>query len=169
MNYRNPTLSRISSGGKKGKTRYVCQLCTRTLDDCLFADEVTKKITPFCKTCRHILQERKDADFFDAEDSSRALSNRQSNISNVSEQIQSSPYSTELEINNDPTLYTANLIRSYVKKERKRKQRCLELSVGVVPSPKWILQWNNAEFQSSLYIATALYHRSLDNTNILNS
>lgn len=34
------------------KTRFKCRMCFRILDDCLFVDEQTKLLTPFCKFCR---------------------------------------------------------------------------------------------------------------------
>lgn len=163
MSFRTLALPRIPSGGRTGKTRYVCQLCARTLDDCLFADEVTKKITPFCKSCRSILQERKTVDINDKDPSATALSRGQNTSPIGVSQIQTSSSSTELPVISDGMLN--DLIQAYAIKERKRKQRCMELSVGVVPSPNWVLQWNGAEFQSSLYIATVLYHRCLVNTN----
>ena len=164
MSFRTLALTRIPSGRKRGKTRYVCQLCTRTLDDCLFADEVTKRITPFCKSCRNILHERKRVDLYTRDNSVQVIPGGPSNSLTVSRQIQASPSSTEFQVVSDTMLN--DLIQSYVHKERKRKLRCMELSVGVVPSPNWVLQWNNAEFQSSLYIATALYHRCLVNSTL---
>lgn len=38
------------------KTRFKCKLCFRILDDCLFVDEKTKLLTPYCKVCRLSLQ-----------------------------------------------------------------------------------------------------------------
>ena len=38
------------------KTRFKCRMCFRILDDCLFVDEQTKLLTPFCKFCRGSLR-----------------------------------------------------------------------------------------------------------------
>ena len=104
MSFRTLALTRIPSGGKRGKTRYVCQLCTRTLDDCLFADEVTKKITPFCKSCRNILQERNKVDLYAKENSVQVLSEGQGTSPTVSRQMQTSSSSTEFQVVNDAML-----------------------------------------------------------------
>ena len=40
------------------KTRFKCRMCFRILDDCLFVDEQTKLLTPFCKFCRVSLRDQ---------------------------------------------------------------------------------------------------------------
>ena len=37
------------------KSKFVCRGCNRTLDDCVFVDESTKLFTPYCKTCRSVM------------------------------------------------------------------------------------------------------------------
>lgn len=37
------------------KSKFVCRGCSRTLDDCVFVDESTKLFTPYCKTCRSVM------------------------------------------------------------------------------------------------------------------
>ena len=37
------------------KSKFVCRCCNRTLDDCVFVDESTKLFTPYCKTCRSMM------------------------------------------------------------------------------------------------------------------
>ena len=50
-----------SSTSRKRRNRtakLICQLCSRSLDDCLFVDETTKRLTPFCRSCRNVLAEK---------------------------------------------------------------------------------------------------------------
>ena len=53
------------------------------------------------------------------------------------------------------------LIQTYVERERQHRQRCAELSTGIVPGSTWTLTPNSGGSQSSssVYQAKLVYHR----------
>ena len=53
------------------------------------------------------------------------------------------------------------LIQTYVERERQYRQRCTELSTGIVPASTWTLTTNSRSSisSSSVYRAKLIYHR----------
>ena len=57
MKSRYNTFNNNGKDASGRRIQYCCEMCTRTLDDCLFVDEETKQFTPYCKVCRRLIRE----------------------------------------------------------------------------------------------------------------
>ena len=163
------------------KSKFICRGCNRTLDDCVFVDESTKLFTPFCKTCRsvmnvesrystvHLLVENEQNRFQDTSisvhsDSSLSKSEKTPNITGVPASA-SVPTSASTSASATPTpipipaIFTSQNKVLRVLPYPKFPTIPFSIVLGVIPCSNWTIvpsaQLGNAPFR-----ATLLHHRS---------